>query len=366
MEKIICAVVDGLGEGYQHEILALDNQTAAAKWITGAHVRCLSFMRPPGRMKFFHALYRQLVDRKPALLMTYNWGATDAIWLGRLAGIRAIAHSEHGFNADEARSTNRKRNIIRAVVYRLASRIIVVSHSLRSWMKTQFGLMEPRVVMIPNGIDTARFTPDPSQGMAIRRTLGWQDADFVIGYAGRLDAVKDFPLMLEAFAAFLKLKARARLLIVGDGPERGMIDAICRAKGLTSMVCLVGEQSDIVPYLRSMDVFLNTSVREQMPISLLEAMAVGLPVVAAAVGDIPTMVEHGAEGYVVNRNGGPAAFSQALLLLVDQSQREKTGLAARRKALQYSDREMVSRYRALTRSLLDARPGIVEGPSEIR
>ena len=104
--------------------------------------------------------------------MTYNWGATDAIWLGRLAGIRHIIHSEHGFNVDEGRATLWKRDVMRLLVYRLASKVLVVSHELQTLLQRQYLLTADRVIRIPNGIDTSYYAPDPEERRQGQKAVG--------------------------------------------------------------------------------------------------------------------------------------------------------------------------------------------------
>jgi len=348
MEKVICSIVDNLSDGYCHEILALDNNTGAGKWIRGSHVRFHEFQRPPGRLQFFRALYGVLRERTPGLLMTYNWGATDAIWLGTLAGVRKIIHSEHGFNMDEAQATLWKRNLVRAVVYRLASSVIVVSEALARLMHDQYHLKPERVAIIPNGVDTDVYCPEKGVGTRIRKELGLLASDLVIGFAGRLDPVKNFSFMLEVFEGCLKMDQRFRLVIIGEGPEEEGIRTLCRHKGLTSFIRLVGKQDDVLPYLRALDMFLLTSVREQMPMSLLEAMAVELPIVASAVGDIPGFIATGTEGFVFALRMGSESFSQALYELADEATRRRMGRAARQKVVaSLSECRMLQRYREL-------------------
>ena len=154
MEKIMCAVINAIPAGIEQEILALNGNWDARRWVRKDAVHYIEFSRPKGNLQFFQALYGALKKAAPQILMTYNWGSTDAIWLGRLAGVNHIIHNEHGFNIDEAVSTNWKRNIIRHFVYRISSRVVVVSKYLQQMVESQFALPSTKVPFIPNGIDT--------------------------------------------------------------------------------------------------------------------------------------------------------------------------------------------------------------------
>lgn len=345
MEKVICSLIAGLGEPWIHEVVALNGSVVAGRWLPGGRAQLLQFTKPTGRLAFFQALYRLLQERAPVLLMTYNWGATDAIWLGRLAGVRNILHSEHGFNVEEAEGTLWKRNLVRAIVYRLASRVVVVSKALEGLMRDHFGLKPERVVFIPNGVNTDLYCPDRRAGARVREELGLASSDFVIGFAGRLDPIKNFAFMLAVLEECLKLDQRFRLVIIGEGPEEEKIRDQSLRRGLSPYVRLVGRQDDVVPYLCALDTFLLTSLREQMPISVLEAMAVEVPVVASAVGDLPMLIGSGSEGMILDLGAGPTAFSRALVGLVDEPIRGKMGRTARQKVVSlYSDHRMLHEY----------------------
>src|SRR5438552_4160688 len=163
MEKVLCALITHTTPSYHHSILALDNNVQAGRWLQDEKVRLLAFEKPAQRRKFFVALARTLRTVRPDLLMTYNWGATDAIWLGRLAGIPHIIHSEHGFNVDEGRATLWQRDVVRLLVYHLAPKMIVVSHELQTLLQRRYLLKADRVIRIPNGIDTSYYAPDPEE-----------------------------------------------------------------------------------------------------------------------------------------------------------------------------------------------------------
>jgi glycosyltransferase involved in cell wall biosynthesis len=181
--------------------------------------------------------------------------------------------------------------MIRLLVYRLASKVLVVSHELQTLLQRQYLLKADRVIRIPNGLDTATYAPDPEERQRVRQRWGFTAADTVVGFAGRLDPVKNFDLLLRIFSSCVQAHSQVRLLLVGDGPERLQIEAWCQAHGLQRSVVFAGQQDNVLPSLRAMDVFLLTSLREQMPMTILEAMAVGVPVITTHVGEIPHMID---------------------------------------------------------------------------
>lgn len=349
----MCAVIQATTDLYDHTIVSLDRKTEAVRWLPGAQVGLVDFWKSPKRRTFFRDLYRVIRTRQPHVLMTYNWGATDAVWLGRLAGITTIIHHEHGFNIDEARALSRRRDLIRRGVYRLASVTVVVSHPLLHMMRTKFALNDRKVVLIPNGIDTASYTQDGTAREQRRTALGCHTADFVVGFSGRLDPVKNFDLMIRSIAACVRQEKRVKLLLVGDGPERQPIAELCQALQIQDHVILVGQTTDVLPYLRACDAFMLTSHSEQMPMTILEAMAMGLPVVASRVGEIPYIIEDGVDGFLLSPEASPETWAQAVLGIYRGSPRQAIGQVARRKVqAQYQEATMVQRYKQLIARVL--------------
>jgi glycosyltransferase involved in cell wall biosynthesis len=345
MEKIICAVIEGTNDDNRHAILALEGHARAVEWIKNTDVQIIRFAKKRSRSSFFQALFFALRAVRPDLLMTYNWGATDAIWLGRLAGIKNIIHNEHGFNADEVKATIWKRDIIRFIVYRLASKVIVVSHELEERLRRRFLIREDKVRRIPNGVDAFYYSPDDGERQRVRNSLGFRDADCVLGFSGRLDPVKNLNLLLDIFTACKPHETPVRLLIVGDGPEGQRLKSRCYDEKIYPFVVFAGQQQQVLPYLRAMDVFVLTSLREQMPLTVLEAMAVGIPVVATSVGEIPYMIDDGKDGFVRDPNTPVTEFVQPLRTLLCPSQRKSMGDAARQKVIeQLTHQAMLKHY----------------------
>jgi len=345
MEKVLCSVLNSLSGKYDQEILSLDGEIRAAKWVQGTNVQFVHFSRPHGRVRFFLALLKSLKESSPAILLTYNWGATDAIWLGRLAGIKTIIHNEHGFNVDEATSTQWKRNAVRFIVYRLVTRIIVVSVDLGTMMQNRFKLKARKVLFIPNGVDTDYYSPNDDERERVRRELGLKESDLVVGFSGRFDPVKNFPFLLTVFKCCVKADQNFKLVLIGDGPERNYIETFCYENNFRDQVVFVGLKENVLPCLRALDVFLLTSFREQMPMSMLEAMSVGIPVVASAVGEIPFILNGQGAGFVNEISEDPQAFACSLLRLRNTATRHQMGESARKIVVsRFQEKLMIKNY----------------------
>src|SRR6266699_6233391 len=109
MEKVICSFINRTTE-YRHIITPLDGNRNARIWITNGEVQYIDFNKPSSRVNFFIKLYDIIKKVQPDLIMSYNWGGTDALWIGRIAKVKIIVHSEHGFNMDESKYTSKIRD----------------------------------------------------------------------------------------------------------------------------------------------------------------------------------------------------------------------------------------------------------------
>jgi L-malate glycosyltransferase len=276
------------------------------------------------------------------LVLTYNWGAFDAVMARYLFGGPPLVHHEDGFNEDEAARLKLHRNLYRRLGLSAAHRLVVPSGRLEAIARDAWGQSDGRVERIGNGIACARFVePPPADAIpGLERRAG----ELVVGTVAGLRAVKNLPRLVRAFAA-----ARlpdARLVIVGEGPERAAIDAEAERFGIADRVHLPGFLPDPARYLGLFDIFALSSDSEQFPISLIEAMAAGLPVAATDVGDIRTMLP---EENCSLLAADEATLTTALETLGhDPDLRERLGAANRAKAqADYDERIMIARYARL-------------------
>jgi glycosyltransferase involved in cell wall biosynthesis len=177
-----------------------------------------------------------------------------------------------------------------------------------------------RTVVIPNAVDVAA-APRARHGQRPPRLIT----------VGRLKSPKDFPTLVRAVAS-LRPDAFDELLVVGDGPDRGALAGEVSSLGLDGRIRLLGERADVAALLAGADIFVLSSRSEGLPLSVIEAMAAGLPVVASAVGGLHELVVDGETGLLV-RPGDPAALAEALRRLVaDRDCRRQLGDAGRARA----------------------------------
>ncbi|HEX8572080.1 MAG TPA: glycosyltransferase [Allosphingosinicella sp.] len=172
------------------------------------------------------------------------------------------------------------------------------------------GFPKDRTALVGNGIDTARFRPDPAAGERIRAELGLARDHFVIGTLSRLDPLKDFPTFLEAAAIVAAQCPQARFLCVGGGPLEAELRSAADRLGLGDRVVWAGSRNDPEACLNAMDSFCSSSITEGLSNSIAEAMACGLPCVVTDVGDSASLV--GDSGVVVAPRV-PKGLAQALI-----------------------------------------------------
>ena len=278
------------------------------------------------------------------LVLSYNWGAFDTVMAKRLFGGPPLVHHEDGFNEDEVAKLDRRRNLYRRLGLPGAFRLVVPSQRLERIARSSWGQAAERVARIPNGVPVARFAKPPETGAipGFERRAG----EIVVGTVAGLRTVKNLPRLVRAFAA---MRNRiARLVVVGEGPESERIAAEARESGVAARLLMPGFLADPARWIGHFDVFALSSDTEQFPISLVEAMAAGLPVVATAVGDVPAMVSDDNRPLTVDPSD-EAAFAAALDSLADQPNlRRALGAANREKAVaEFDERAMIAAYASL-------------------
>ena len=241
-----------------------------------------------------------------------------AVILGRLTRRPVVVAHEHMW----AYGGNRIRPLLdRDLIARFSDAFIAVSEEGRRRMIEVERIDPDRITLIPNGI--AGF--EPGDGARIRAELGIGPADPVIGSVGHLRREKAYEVLVEAAARLRDGGARPAVLIAGEGPERERLETLISARGLGSSVRLLGARSDVPDLLAAFDVAVCCSDFEGGPLSVMEYMEAGLPVVATNVGGLPELVADRESGILVAARD-PEALAAALADLIgDPDQRRRMG-----------------------------------------
>jgi sugar transferase (PEP-CTERM/EpsH1 system associated) len=303
------------------------------------------------------ALLRVMRSFRPHIVHTRNWGALEAIFAARLAGVPSTIHSEHGYDLDTVAGFPWRRRLIRRSLYFLTDVFFTVSNQLREFHAQQAGISLGRIRVLRNGVDTERFAFRREFRVAVRAQLGIASNSVVVGSVGRMVAIKDHPLTLEAVSQLIQSGHDVHALLVGTGPELvALQQRVCKSPELNGRVHLCGFSDRIPEMLSAMDIFVQASRAEGMSNTLLEAMAAGLPLVASNVGGNSEVIVNGETGYLFPP-GDRAALVHHLDGLMGSAQlRSRLGRTGRQRALrELNVHRMLDQYRKLYRELA-ARP----------
>ncbi|MBI2217758.1 MAG: glycosyltransferase [Candidatus Rokubacteria bacterium] len=238
---------------------------------------------------------------------------------------------------------------------RLATRTIAISEAVRDRLRG-WGSAYARCAVVPNGLDLDGFRPSETPA-SVRRRLGVTPGASLVGTVGRLVAFKGQRVLLEAFARLLGSHPSVELVIVGDGPDRGALEARARELGVAAAVRFTGHREDVADLVAAVDVFVLPSVAEPSGRVLLEAMALERPIVATAAGGVPEVVVDGVTGLLV-RPADPDALAKAVAALLDDPGRARALARAGRRRVEehYSLARHAERVGAIYRAVLETGP----------
>jgi sugar transferase (PEP-CTERM/EpsH1 system associated) len=346
-------------ERYRHAIVCLTGYTAFADKITRPGVELYALDKQPGLGLGIHVkLFKLLRQLRPAILHTYNFACAEYAVAAWAAGVPVRIHAEHGRDASDPQGLNRKHNVLRRSLAPWIDRYVPVSHDLARWLQNVVTIPAAKLELIMNGVDTDRYAPQLPAALTPWAADAVQP--FLIGTVGRLQDVKDQATLIEAFALLCArlgdARGKLRLAIVGDGPLREKLAEKAKQAGVLELVWFPGARNDIPELMRSFDVFALSSIAEGTPVTLLEAMACGRPVVATRVGGIPEVVQDGVNGALVPASN-PQALADALARYVDDPARVAQHGAAARENIErhYSVAAMVGAYAALYDQLCNSK-----------
>ncbi len=284
------------------------------------------------------------------LVHTHNPGAhLYGLLGGRLGGARGILTTRHG-------SGYSGRKAGAPWIWRRTHRVVAVSEDTRRKLLERCAVDPGRVVVIPNGIDLAPYR-EPLNRALLRGGLGWPAEEPVAGTVARLVPEKAQDVMIRAFAGAVAEGRPGRLVLVGDGPCRDDLEGLAARLGLRGRVQFLGFRRDVPALLRAMDVFLLSSRMEGMALTLIEAMASGLPVIATDVGGSREVVADEVTGRIVPPGDADALARALRALLAGPALRLAIGSAGRRVAeARFSAERMARDYAVLYDEILSTAP----------
>ena len=344
-------LMNAFGDAAEHVVLSAVPGALAAREAIDPRVR-VQFPgvgapplqgRPGWRRYADLAAYAEGFD----LVLSYNWGAMDVVAARRLfSGVRRLPpliHHEDGFNEDEAEGQKPARVWFRRLMLPAAAKLVVPSRRLESIARTVWKQPGERIERIANGIAMpdadAIASPMPIPGVEAGGGL-------VIGTAAGLRPVKNLCRLVRIFAR--GAPADAQLVILGEGPDRGAIAAEAERLGVASRLILPGFIRHPLRYMAGFDIFALSSDSEQFPVSLMEAMACGLPGLMTDVGDIADMAAPENRPFILPPADETGLAAALATLAADVTLRRAIGVANRAVALRdFTEQAMLDRYHDL-------------------
>jgi glycosyltransferase involved in cell wall biosynthesis len=292
---------------------------------------------------------RQIVrDDNVDIVHTHNYKADLYAYVALRSSSTALMATCHTWYDNDV--VVRMYGALDRFILRRFARVVAVSPSVADRLR-RAGVGEEHIRTIDNGIEVGRF----ASGKPILREQ-FPNADCLVGVVARLAPEKGIRFLIEAAANVRVHCPGALFLIIGDGPEHRALEELVRNDGLSDLIVFLGKRDDMPDVYASLDVVVQPSLNEGLPMTLLEAMAAGNAIVATAVGAVPTVIEDGSNGILIPPADTPALTNAITMLVQDPERRLRLGRTARRVVeARFSDARMTCDYHAVYRELLSAR-----------
>jgi sugar transferase (PEP-CTERM/EpsH1 system associated) len=299
------------------------------------------------------SLYKLIrLMRKNYVQIVHTHLYTDHLW-GRIAaliaGVPVIVTTEHGRGLWK----KRRHLLFERIANRFTDMRIAVSEDIRQIRIKREHASPDKIVTIMNAINTDEFIVSDDIRNAKRKEIRIKGDELVIGTVARLDPDKAIDLLLDAVLLVSEKTEKVKFLLVGDGVLRSELENYTERIGLADKVIFTGARTDIAALLSIMDVYVNSSHREGISVSLLESMAAGKPVIATDVGGNPEIINDTSVGILVPANNADALAEAINMLLRDKNKRLQMGRNARERIInEFSIRSQSKRIESLYENLL--------------
>jgi glycosyltransferase involved in cell wall biosynthesis len=348
-ERLVVDLTSRLNADLPTMVCCLDAEGAWASELRSRRIEVVALGRGPGfRPRLGHAIAALAERHRATVIHAHHYSPFVYSCVARLwrPGLRVV-FTEHGRLSDAPPSS--KRRLANQVLARFPHKIFAVSEGLKAHMVGE-GFSADAIDVLYNGIDVGPL-PDAAARSRARERLGVGPDVLVIGTIARLDPVKDLETLIRAVAQVSEASnlgpgVRSPLLIiVGDGSERARLENVAAELRVTSCVRFLGHRDDARDYLAACDIYANSSITEGVSLTILEAMAAGVPVVATRVGGTPEVIDQTCGRLTPPRD--PAAFASAVMeLAADPALRLRLGQRGRQVVeTRFTLDRMVRQYR---------------------
>lgn len=333
--------INHIGPGGGHGILCIDGNTAAAYRLDPAcEVPIYKTQPRTGAVSFLLALRRQLRELSPRVLITYNWGSTDAIIAALLNGMSPVIHNECGFSS-EFGGFKWRRAAARRVLLNRIHKTVVTAESLEDMVLHRFGVNPAKVQLIRTGVDMVKFRPRRNDEM--RAAWRAPEDGVVFGYMGGLRASKNVGMLIRCFAAVNR--PQDRLVLFGEGPMRAELEALCGQLGVADRVIFHGHAANVADCYAAVDIYATSTLSEAASNSLLEAMATARPAIVTNIADNGVLLGPHQRDFVI-APGDEGGYTKALAAMASNPElRQRLGSENRRRCeVNYDLQRMFAEY----------------------
>lgn len=283
----------------------------------------------PSALRFANVLRREQFHILHSHMFWSSLFASPIAWACR---VPVIVETLHGTEA--WRTGWKASGTIDRATTRFVSRYVAVCESDARFLENKKRIATKKISIIRNGVDIRRFALPPGARKALRLSLGFSETDLVLITVARFHPGKGHRVLFEAMRQLLHMYPNAKVICLGEGEGEAELRALCKDSSLAHCVRFAGYQRNVPEWLSAADINVLPTFYEGFPLTILEAMASGLPTVASNVGGIPEAIEDGISGLLVPA-GDSGRLAEALtLLLGDTARRTQMGHAARERLLQ--------------------------------
>ncbi len=276
---------------------------------------------------------------QPDVVHTHLDVVKYAALAAKLTGVKKVIHTVHNVAEKEAEGLAQKIN---KVYFSMGlATPVALSPEVQKTISETYEIPLENIPVICNGVDLSRCIPKERYGAG-------ENVTFL--HIGRFNEQKNHKGLLEAFQKVLAVYPQCRLNLLGDGELREETEALARDLGIAESISFLGSQTNVYPYLHDADIFLLPSNYEGMPMTIIEAMGTGLPIVATAVGGVPDMIAHGESGLLTQVEASEVADA-CMDLIAEEPLRARLGRNARAASVRFSAEYMAEEYVKLYETL---------------
>jgi glycosyltransferase involved in cell wall biosynthesis len=323
------------------------------KEIEGIGVDCIPLNRSRYNrfsLKIVIDLHRLMKEKHIHIVRTHRYRSN---FYGRLAafltGVPVIVASVHDNYRTDKRPARRMINRMLSII---TDKIVAVAEDIKKDIIRYDKIDPSKIIVIPNGTDLERFNPEGNFA-DIRKEFSIKESDIVVGFVGRIVPAKGLEYLIDALSYLKEDPNNIKLLIIGEGSILARLHEQAKEKKVYDSIIFTGRRRDIPDILSCIDIFVMPSIAEGLPNSLLEAMAMGKPIVATEVGGIPEVIKNGFNGLLVSPRDHRALAMATKGLIGNGQLAAKMGQAARDLVLDnFSIRAIAQKWQSLYLSIL--------------